>query len=85
MEYQKTINLQDNASNQPSKFRTKNWIEINDQSRGEYNIYRDIRFQTAIVKSSLCDYSDAYIPVLGKITITGGGDNAAAREADERK
>ena len=37
MEYQEIINLLDNTSNQPSKFRTKNWIEINDQSRGVYN------------------------------------------------
>ena len=37
MEYQKIRNLLDNTSNQPSKFRTKNWIEINDESRGRYN------------------------------------------------
>ena len=37
-----------------------------------------------MLKSSLCDYSDAYIHVKGKITITGAGDNAAARQADER-
>ena len=37
MEYQKIRNLLDNTSNQPSKFRTKNWIEINDKSRGRYN------------------------------------------------
>ena len=36
MQYQKIINLLDNTSNQSSKFRTKNWIEINDQSRGVY-------------------------------------------------
>ena len=36
MEYQKIANLLDNASNQPSKFRTKNWVEINDESRGTY-------------------------------------------------
>ena len=34
MEYQKTTNLFDNASNQPSKFRTKDWVETNDESRG---------------------------------------------------
>ena len=45
MEYQKTINLQDNASNQPSKFRTKNWIEINDESRGAYPVNKQIKFQ----------------------------------------
>ena len=37
MEYQKIRNSLDNTSNQPSKFRTKNWIEINDESRGRYN------------------------------------------------
>ena len=44
MEYQKIINLLDNLSNQPSNSRTKNWIEINDQSRGNYNANSDIRF-----------------------------------------
>ena len=37
MEYQKIINLLDNTSNQPSKFKTKNWVEINDESRGMYH------------------------------------------------
>ena len=47
MEYQKMINLLDNASNQLPKFRAKNWIEINDQSRGNYNTDRilDVRPQ----------------------------------------
>ena len=55
MEYQKIINLWDNTPNQLSKFRTKNWIEINDQSRGLFNVNSDIRFKTAMLKSSLCD------------------------------
>ena len=59
MEYQKIINLLDNTPNQLSKFRTKNWIEINDQSRGVYNTNSDIRFKTKVLKSSLCDYGDA--------------------------
>ena len=84
MEYQKIIHLLDNTSNQLSKFRTKNWIEINDQSRGVYNTNSDIRFKTTMLKSSLCDYSDAYILVKGTITITGAGADAAARQADER-
>ena len=54
MEYQKIMNLLDNTPNQLSKFRTKNWIEINDQSRGVYNVDSDIRFKTAMLKSSLC-------------------------------
>ena len=78
------INLLDNTSNQLSKFRTKNWIEINDQSRGVYNTNSDIRFKTTMLKSSLYYYSDAYILVKGTITITGAGDDAAARQADER-
>ena len=84
MEYQKIANLINDASNQPSKFRTKNWFEINDESRGTHNVNSQIKFKTTMLKSSLCDYSDAYILVKGKITITGAGDNAAARQTDER-
>ena len=84
MEYQKIANLIDDASNQPSKFRTKNWVEIDYESRGTYNANSQIKFKTTMLKSSLCDYSDAYILVKGKITISGRGANAAARQADER-
>ena len=84
MEYQKIANLIDEASNQPSKFRTKNWIEINDESRGTYNANSQINFKTTMLKSSLCDYSDAYILVKGTITITGAGADEAARQTDER-
>ena len=65
MEYQNIINLLDNTSNQLSKLRTKNWFEINDQSRGVYNTNSDNRFKTRMLKSSLCDYSDAYILAKG--------------------
>ena len=84
MEYQKIANLIDDASNQPSKFKTKNWVEINDKSRGTYNVNSQIKFKTTMLKSSLCDYSDAYIFVKGKVTITGAGADVAARQADER-
>ena len=84
MEYQKIANLIDDTSNQPSKFRTKNWVEINDESRGTYNVNSQIKFKTTMLKSSLCDYSDAYILVKGTITINGVGADAAARQADER-
>ena len=70
MEYQKIINLLDNKPNQPTKFRTKNWVEINDESRGTYNKDNQIRFETSMLRSSLCDYSDAYILVKGTITVT---------------
>ena len=83
MEYQKIANLIDDASNQPSKFRTKNWVEINDESKGTYKVNSQIKFKTTMLKSSLCDYNDAYILVKGKITITGAADDAAPRQADE--
>ena len=67
MEYHKIINLSDNTSNQPTKFRTKNWVEINDDSRGTYNTHRQIKFKTSMLRSSLCDYSDTYILVKGAI------------------
>ena len=84
MEYQKITNLLDDSSNKTSKFTTKNWVEINDKSRGKCNDDKQIRFKTTMLKSSLCDHSDAYILVKGKITITGAGDDAAAKQADER-
>ena len=84
MEYQKIKNLIDDVSNKPSKFRTKNWVKINDESRGTYNINTQIKFKTTMLKSSLSDYSDAYFVVKGKITIIGEGDDAAARQANER-
>ena len=84
MEYQKIANLIDDTSNQPFKFRTKNWVEISDESRGAYNVNSQIKFKTTMLKSSLCDYSDAYILVKGTITIAVAGDDAAARQADER-
>ena len=59
MEYQKMINLLDNKTNQPSKFRTKNWVEVNDESRRAYNTNSQIRLKTTMLKPSLCDYSDA--------------------------
>ena len=71
MEYQKSANLIDGESNQLSKFRTKNWVEINDESIGTYNVNSQIKFKTTMLKSSLCDYSDACILVKGKITIAG--------------
>ena len=84
MEYQKIANLIDDTSNQPSKFRTRKLVEINDESRGTYNVNSQIKFKTTMLKSSLCDYSDAYILVKGTITIEGAGADAAARQADER-
>ena len=83
MEYQKITNLLESTSDNLSKFRTRNWVEINDESRGNY-ANSDIRFKTTMLRSNLCDYVDLYILVKGTITITGAGDNASAERADER-
>ena len=84
MEYQKITNLLDNASNQPSKFRTKNWVEINDESRGGYNVNSQIKFKTTMLKSILCDYSDAYILVKGTITVNNIGRAAAPNNRNKK-
>ena len=68
MAYQKIANLLDDAS-KPSKFKTKNWVEMNDESRGTYNFNSQIKFKTTMLKSSLCDYSEAYILAKGTITV----------------
>ena len=78
MEYQEIINVLDNTSNQPSKFRTQNWVEINDESRQTYSVNSQIRFKTTMLKSSLCYYSDAHILVKGNIT----ANNTAAADAN---
>ena len=62
MEYQKVINLLDDTTNQPSKVSTRDWVEINDKSKGRYDD-SNIRFKTSTIRSNLCDYSDAYILV----------------------
>ena len=69
----------DSASNQPCTFRTSNWIEINDESRGTYTS-NDIKFKTTMLRSNLCDYADAYIFVKRTITITGARDDDAAKK-----
>ena len=48
MEYQKIANLIDDTSDQPYKFRTRNWVEINDESRGAYNVNSQIKFKTVM-------------------------------------
>ena len=86
MEYQKIANLiDDNTLNQPSKFRTRNWIEINDESRGVYNVNSQIKFKTAMLKSSLCDYIDAYILVKGTISVNNTAAQGAAANNNNNK
>ena len=85
MEYQKIANLIDDTSNQPSKFRTRNWVEINDESKGAYNVNSQIKFKTTMLKSSLCDYSDAYILVKGTISANNTADADANANNTNKK
>ena len=73
----------DNTKNQSSKIRTRNWVEINDDSRETYNTGNGIRFKNSMLKSSLCDYSDAYISVKGTTTITGRDADSAVKHVNQ--
>ena len=85
MEYQKIANLLNIESNQPSKFRKRNWVEINDNTRSAYSSDKQIRFKSAVLRSSLCDYSDAYILVKWNITVNNtAAEGAAANNAAKK-
>ena len=81
MEYQKIANLLDSSPNKPSKFRTRNWVEINGDIRGAYSPIKQIRFKTTMLRSSLSNYRDAYILVKGNISV----NNAAAATNNTNK
>ena len=75
----------DNTSNQPTIFRTKNWVEINDDPSG--NTGSEIKFKTSVLRSILCDYmifSDVYILVIGTITVTKIGTQAARNNRNKK-
>ena len=77
METQKTINLLNGSNNENSKFATKKWFIIDNESKGNYLPDNEIKFLTSSLESNLCDYSDAYILVTGNITATP--NNAATQ------
>ena len=68
----------DNTPDQPTKFKTKNLVGMNYESRGTYNTNSQIRFENSMLRSSLYDYSKAYILVKGTITVT----NTAAQDQE---
>ena len=72
MEFQKIINLLDITSDYKDlpRYVTKKWIEVYDQSEKNYNVNKEIRFKTSMLRSDLCDFSDAYIVVKGNITVS---------------
>ena len=76
MEFNKINNLLGPAHDKVLRFITKKWIEVQSQSGNTYNMSKPIRFKTSMLRSDLCDYSDAYVWVKGKITVTGPNNNA---------
>ena len=84
MENQKFINLLDNASNQLSKSKRKNWFEINNDTRRAYNPNNQMTLKSRRLKSGLHDYSDVYILVKGTIGITVAGEYSEATLGDEK-
>ena len=84
MEYQKIANLLNDETNKPSEFRTRNWIEINDNIRGAYSPNKEIRFKAAMLRSSLSDYSDAYILCKGYISVNNTGTAAAPTNKNKK-
>ena len=79
MEIQKIANFLGDVDNKSSKFVTRKWYVINDQNNTDYREGNEdsttVKFETKVIKPSLCDYSDTYIIVTGNITATGGDAN----------
>ena len=57
----------------------KKWIEVYDQSEKNYSVNKEIRIKTPMLRSYLCDFSDAHIVVKGDITTLEGDNNAIKR------
>ena len=75
METQKIINLLNGTENEYWKFATKKWYVIYSESKGNYSHENPIKFLTNSLESSLCDYSDVYILVIGNIASVGADNN----------
>ena len=79
METQKTINLLNDSSNEESKFATKKWYVIDSQTtKGKFKQGHTIKFETETIKSSLCDYSDAFILATGNILVNADNNTGVA-------
>ena len=76
MEFQKIVNFLDTTSDDKDlpRFVTKKWIEVYDQSEKNCSPNKEIRIKTSMLRSDLCDFSDAYIVVEGTITLKGDND-----------
>ena len=87
MEYDKINNLllsEDNESEKFTKFVTRKYVRVNSLSN-TYNKNKSIRFKTPMLRSNLCDYSDAYILAKGTITVTAPGANNSANNIRDKR
>ena len=84
MEYQKIIELLDDATNRLCEFRTKNWVQINDKPRGTYNAVNEIKFKTSMTRSNLSDFSDAYIHFKETTTVPNTSEKGAASDRNRK-
>ena len=87
MEYDKINNLllsEDNENEILSKFVTRKYVRVNSLLN-TYNENKSIRFKTRMLRSNLCDYSDAYILVKGTTTVTAPGVNNNANNIRDKK
>ena len=83
MEYQKITNLLGTTLDEIPRFITKKWVEVHDQSgsaNDRYKPNKQIRFKISMLRSDLCDYSNAHIFVKGMITVTDPGNDAYDKE-----
>ena len=74
----------DNRTDQLLTFTAKYWVEIKDEACGTYSTNSQIKFKTTMLKSSLFDYSDAYLLVKITIIVVGQGADASAIAADRK-
>ena len=81
MEYNKINNLLGSQSENLSKFVTRQYVRVNSLSI-TYNENKSIRFKAPMLRSDLCDYSDAYILINGTITVTA---DAGANNIRDKK
>ena len=84
MEYQKIADVVNDSSNKPYKFKTRIWVEIDCDIRGAYSPNKQIRFKRAMLRSSLCYYSDAYILVKGNIKVNNTAAGAAVNNTNKK-
>ena len=74
-----------NKTNQPCKFRTRNWVEINDESQETYDVNNQIKSKTSMIRPNLCNYSDAYVHVKGTAAVPNISAQGAAQNNRKKR